>query len=165
MDSLASLALATETPKPDLLKRPPYRKKEYIISQKMVKHILGMSIFQSIILFVILFAGHTFLPEEMDTAVITYDDLKSHPNSDYTDGYDFTYVLNGSKKDLLGNEMYGTFEAITPSRHLTIFFNIFVLMQIWNMIAARKINDEINICSGLFTNAMFIGVWLVILVG
>jgi len=45
MDSLASLALATEEPKPDLLKRPPYRKKEYIISQKMVKHILGMSIF------------------------------------------------------------------------------------------------------------------------
>jgi P-type E1-E2 ATPase len=26
MDSLASLALATETPKDDLLKRPPYRK-------------------------------------------------------------------------------------------------------------------------------------------
>jgi len=32
MDSLASLALATETPKPDLLQRPPYRKNEYIIS-------------------------------------------------------------------------------------------------------------------------------------
>lgn len=45
MDSLASLALATELPKDDLLKRPPYRKKEYIISQRMVKHILGMSIF------------------------------------------------------------------------------------------------------------------------
>lgn len=41
MDSLASLALATETPKPELLMRPPYRKQEYIISQKMVKHILG----------------------------------------------------------------------------------------------------------------------------
>lgn len=41
MDSLASLALATETPKPELLQRPPYRKAEYIISRKMVKHILG----------------------------------------------------------------------------------------------------------------------------
>jgi magnesium-transporting ATPase (P-type) len=45
MDSLASLALATEEPKDDLLERPPYRKEEYIISQKMVKHILGMSMF------------------------------------------------------------------------------------------------------------------------
>lgn len=41
MDSLASLALATERPTEILLQRPPYRKKEYIISRKMVKHILG----------------------------------------------------------------------------------------------------------------------------
>jgi Ca2+ transporting ATPase len=45
MDSLASLALATELPKANLLKRPPYRKREYIISQKMMKHILGQSLF------------------------------------------------------------------------------------------------------------------------
>jgi len=32
MDSFASLALATELPKDELLKRPPYRNKEYIIS-------------------------------------------------------------------------------------------------------------------------------------
>jgi magnesium-transporting ATPase (P-type) len=41
MDSLASLALATEEPVDALLERPPYRKREYIISRKMVKHILG----------------------------------------------------------------------------------------------------------------------------
>jgi len=65
MDSLASLALATEEPKDDLLKRPPYRKKEYIISPKMVKHILGMSIYQAIVLFVFVFAGFQFVSEEV----------------------------------------------------------------------------------------------------
>jgi Ca2+ transporting ATPase len=45
MDSLASLALATEMPKETLLDRPPYRKDEYIISRKMMKHILGMSVY------------------------------------------------------------------------------------------------------------------------
>jgi len=45
MDSLGALALATEPPKKDLLKRPPYRRDEYIISRKMVKHILGNSIY------------------------------------------------------------------------------------------------------------------------
>ena len=45
MDSLASLALATEVPTEALLKRPPYRKMEYIVSRKMVKHILGQAIF------------------------------------------------------------------------------------------------------------------------
>ena len=63
MDSLASLALATETPKPELLERPPYRKQEYIISKKMVKHILGQAVFQSIVILTILFAGTSFIGE------------------------------------------------------------------------------------------------------
>jgi len=64
MDSLASLALATESPKPELLQRPPYRKKEYIISQRMIKHILGQAIFQSIVILVVLFGGSGFIKEE-----------------------------------------------------------------------------------------------------
>jgi P-type Ca2+ transporter type 2B len=49
MDSLGSLALATELPKDTLLDRPPYRRDEYIISRKMVKHLIGMSIWEIII--------------------------------------------------------------------------------------------------------------------
>lgn len=79
MDSLASLALATEEPKDDLLQRPPYRKKEYIISQKMVKHILGMSIFQAIILFGFVFGAPSFVPEECDE--LTGPLYISHPLS------------------------------------------------------------------------------------
>lgn len=90
MDSLASLALATELPKDELLQRPPYRKREYIISQKMMKHILGQSIFQAILLFVFVFAGHLFIPEGIegpsnnDPALgITGDMIKAHPYEDY----------------------------------------------------------------------------------
>lgn len=32
------------------------------------------------------------------------------------------------------------------------------------MLAARKINDEINIFSGVFTNPMFISIWIIIVV-
>lgn len=83
MDSLASLALATEEPKEDLLERPPYRKKEYIISQKMIKHILGMSIFQSIILFVFVFGAPAFVPEECDPLTGPY--YATHPLKDIRD--------------------------------------------------------------------------------
>ena len=38
-------------------------------------------------------------------------------------------------------------------------------MQIWNMLGARKINDELNIFDGIFTNLMFVAVWLVIVFG
>ena len=74
MDSLASLALATETPKPELLMRPPYRKDEYIISQKMVKHILGQAIFQSIVILTILFGGPGFIAEEFCATGTIYAD-------------------------------------------------------------------------------------------
>ena len=44
-------------------------------------------------------------------------------------------------------------------------FNLFVLFQIFNMLAARKINDEKNIFEGIFNNFMFLSVWIVIVVG
>lgn len=63
MDSLGSLALATEEPTEELLLEKPYGRDEYIVSRKMVKHIIGMSIWQSIIVFSIIFAGEHFIPE------------------------------------------------------------------------------------------------------
>ncbi len=63
MDSLASLALATEKPKESLLERPPYRRDEYIISRKMVKHLLGMAVYQIIVIYAIVFGGENFYPE------------------------------------------------------------------------------------------------------
>lgn len=67
-------------------------------------------------------------------------------------------------KDLDGTAVYSPFGEITPSKHLSMVFNIFVLLQIFNMLAARKIHDEINFLSGVHTNPMFIGVWIVICV-
>lgn len=170
MDSFASLALATELPKEELLKRPPYRKKEYIISQKMVKHILGISIFQAIVLFVFVFAGPLFIPELGDkewtkeTMGFERSLVASHPNPKIRE-WDGEYVVSGMVQGLDGAEIYRYFEGQTPSRHLTVVFNLFVLFQIFNMVAARKINDEFNIFEGIFTNAMFSGIWLLIVAG
>ena len=63
MDSLGSLALATEQPKESLLDRPPYKRDDYIISRTMVKQILGMSALQIIIIYSIVFGGENFFPE------------------------------------------------------------------------------------------------------
>lgn len=45
MNPAASLALATEKPKPDLMRESPYKRTEYIISRKLAKHIIGNSIY------------------------------------------------------------------------------------------------------------------------
>lgn len=63
MDTLAALALATEPPKEELLQRAPYRKHEYIISQRMIKHILGQTAVQMGFLFAFVFGAQVFLPE------------------------------------------------------------------------------------------------------
>jgi len=49
-----------------------------------------------------------------------------------------------------------------PSRHFTNVFNVFVWMQIFNMLNARKINDEKNIFSGIFDNYMYIVIFIII---
>lgn len=57
MDSLASLALATEPPTDDLLKRKPYGRTKHIVSLTMMKNIVGQSIYQLAILFALSFGS------------------------------------------------------------------------------------------------------------
>lgn len=154
MDSLASLALATEPPKDELLNRPPHSRDDYIISRKMVKHILLMSIYQSAIIFIICFAGEFWLPENSD-----YE--PQNPDNE-------NLIMPGRLYDWNGDELYKKYRESDddpgPSRHFTVVFNTFVLMQIFNMLNARKINDELNIFAGVFSNWMFCVIWIVILI-
>ncbi|CAF1360295.1 unnamed protein product [Rotaria magnacalcarata] len=59
MDTLASLALATEVPTEDLLTRKPYGRTRPLISRTMMKNILGHAIYQLAVMLFILFAGPT----------------------------------------------------------------------------------------------------------
>jgi len=48
-----------------------------------------------------------------------------------------------------------------PTEHLTIVFNTFVIMTLFNMINARKIHNERNVFARLFSNPLFCGIWAV----
>ena len=152
MDSLASLALSTEPPKIELLNRHPYRRDEYIISRKMVKHLLGMAIYEIIIVYIIVFAGEYFFPE---------------PSLYWRfDRPDIPYVYPGRVEDWDGTPLWSKYEEkIGASRHMSNVFNVFVVMQIFNMINARKINDEINIFEGIFENPTYFVIWVIIFGG
>ena len=63
MDSLAALALATEKPREELLKRKPQNREDYLVSRRMVKHIMYGSIWQSIILCIFAFWGEFLIVE------------------------------------------------------------------------------------------------------
>jgi len=57
MDTFASLALATEPPSADLLKRKPYTRTESLVTPVMWRNILGQALYQIIVLIVLLFKG------------------------------------------------------------------------------------------------------------
>jgi len=57
MDTLASLALATELPSEELLNRRPYGRTKPLISRLMLQNIAGHAVYQLAVIFTILFAG------------------------------------------------------------------------------------------------------------
>ncbi len=115
MDSLGALALATELPKPSLLERMPQNKDDYIVSRKMVKHILAQAIWQVTVLLTFLFAGEYIIPESVPE--LQYDRQTG-------------FVFPGRAKDWNGNELYTAKMAAKDgaSRHFTFIFNTFVIM-------------------------------------
>ena len=60
MDTLASLALATEPPTDELLTRKPYSKFESLITADMWKNIISQGLLQIVVLGAILFKGTLF---------------------------------------------------------------------------------------------------------
>ncbi|CAB1423037.1 unnamed protein product [Pleuronectes platessa] len=121
MDTLASLALATEPPTESLLLRKPYGRNKPLISRTMMKNILGHAVYQLVIIFTLLFAGEKIF----DIDCGRYTPLHS-----------------------------------PPSEHYTIVFNVFVMMQLFNEINARKIHGERNVFEGIYKNPIFCSVVL-----
>lgn len=165
MDSLASLALATELPKPELLQRPPQVRDDFIVSRKMAKHIIYMSIFQMVVLFIFLFGGEYMIPEPDEK--LRFNELR--PTLGYDEDPDNTFVFPGRLYKLNGDKLYAQVIDLPgidgdSSRHMTFIFNLFIWLQIINMISARKINDELNLCKDFFSNPAFLIIWLLIVV-
>ncbi|XP_061544793.1 plasma membrane calcium-transporting ATPase 1-like isoform X1 [Phycodurus eques] len=121
MDTLASLALATEPPTESLLLRKPYGRNKPLISRTMMKNILGHAVYQLVVIFTLLFAGEKLF------------DMDSGRNA----------PLHSP-----------------PSEHYTIVFNVFVMMQLFNEINARKIHGERNVFEGVYRNPIFCSVVL-----
>ncbi|CAG2121855.1 unnamed protein product [Medioppia subpectinata] len=66
MDTLASLALATEMPTSSLLLRKPYGRTKPLISRTMMKNIIGHAIYQLVVIFFLLFGVTNFLISILD---------------------------------------------------------------------------------------------------
>ena len=165
MDSLGSLALATEPPYEELLKREPTKRKESIINGRMWKHIIIQSVAEITLLIVLYMLAPEFIEEQnltrvSENIIIKYCFMK-YPGKDVNHiiyGTESKWLASGkvigSRKHycgkyankqnlLLAYQQYNSVNYATV--HMSMIFNIFVFYTLFNQINCRVIDDSFNI--------------------
>ncbi|KAF8822135.1 plasma membrane-type Ca(2+)-ATPase A1 PMCAA1, partial [Cardiosporidium cionae] len=169
MDSFASLALATEKPTDDLLEIPPHSRREYLVNKTMMRSILVQATYQFIVLLIMIFFADTFVPETR----WTYLSNTVRAEAKFCEFSDCN-IQTGSGTLMRSGRHFIPFTkdmdyrkdweaTIGPSRHFTLVFNTFVMMQLFNMINARKVSNEINVFSNFFQNEMWLIIWVLLI--
>ncbi len=179
MDSLGSLALATEPPYEDLLQREPTKKNEFIINSRMWKHISIQSLFQLALLLIVYLIGPKFIFEQDKTRLaenITimkcYGTLpgqvselnhiiygiqsKWYSNVKLIDNANSMNCGNYAQRQDLSVAFNEYISNLGSTSHMTIIFNTFVFYTLFNQINCRVINDQINIFSRIHRCWLFI---------
>ena len=177
MDSLGSLALATEPPYEELLHREPTRKEESIINGKMWKHIGFQSVIELVLLiFLYLYAPH-FIKEDdyvrLAENKIIEKCFEKFPGNTPVDNiiygtspqWDNDFKRNHAVKESscgkyyesndlsIAYEEYVRYNAGTT--HMGIVFNVFVIYTLFNQFNCRVIDDSFNIFVRMGNNLFF----------
>jgi len=175
MDSLGSLALATEPPYDELLQRLPTKRNESIINGRMWKHIIIQSLIQIIILLILYLIAPAFVKEQdlvrkaenvlikycygklpgdgepeyiiYGTESSWYDDYKLRTDKAYCGGYASRQSLSVAYKEYSNNN--------GGSVHMTLIFNVFVIYTLFNQINCRMIDDSFNIFKRMNRSLLF----------
>jgi Ca2+ transporting ATPase len=176
MDSLGSLALATEPPYEELLNREPTRKEESIINGKMWKHIIIQSIIELILLIFLYLYAPEFIKED-DVVRLAENRLIDYCYSKFPGKVDNIIYGTSTKwesKVKLRNDLssttfcgfYGDFYDLSEAynhyikynsgtAHMAIVFNVFVIYTLFNQFNCRVIDDSFNIFVRITSNFFF----------
>ena len=178
MDSLGSLALATEPPYEELLQREPTKRSESIINGRMWKHISCQSLIQIIILLIIYLKAPSFIKEnslvrKAENSIILYCYGKI-PGA----GDKINHIISGTESEWpsdvklrtdIDKEYCGSYASRQSlsvafkeysnvncgSVHLTMIFNIFVFYTLFNQINCRVLDDSFNIFTRIHHSLLF----------
>ena len=166
MDALAALALATEPPTLDLLKRKPFGRNKRLLSNKMLRFIFGAAFYQLVWLFITLYYGTyvfggligvcTSENKQLNVALVGSDPVMVENDAKWTYGAghcedEHNLVSGNTSTDL--------------TQHYTIIFNVFVMMQLFQEINARELKDKLcGAFIGIHKNAYFLSILVATLV-
>ncbi|KAJ8302063.1 hypothetical protein KUTeg_021050 [Tegillarca granosa] len=121
MDTMASLALATELPSEELLQRKPYGRTKALISRNMTKNILGHAVYQLIVVFTLLFAGADLF--EIDDG--KYGEYHAPPTQHFTIIFN-TFVMMTLFNEVNARKIHGQRNIFEGLRRNPIFIGIWI---------------------------------------
>ena len=177
MDSLGSLALATEPPYEELLQREPTKRNESIINGRMWKHIILQSLIQIVLLLILYLIAPNFV-KEGDLERLAENKIINYCYGKMPGGTDPEYIIFGTeskwttedklqstiKKEYCGK--YASRQSLSVaykeysnanggSVHMTLIFNVFVIYTLFNQINCRMIDDSLNIFKRISNSPLF----------
>jgi len=187
MDTMGALALSTEPPTPELLERKPYKRSTSLISKPMWRNIIFQTIFQLVLLLVLLFRGAelfgvphgiTCKKYDVDSTNTLWNPATGMKNSTsgvldcqswkiyckgegsecLDDTHQYSDTIDFSFDHLDGFEDECLVCVKEGYLHNTIIFNAFIFCQIFNEYNARQLGDDYDIFSGIESNPIFLGV-------
>ena len=165
MDSLGSLALATEPPYEELLQREPTKRNESMINGRMWKHIVFQSLVQIILLVILYLIAPEFIKEQ-NTVRLAENRLLNYCYNEFP-GKDVDHIIYGTEikwkstvklinkrkaycgkyasKQFLSEAYKEYINSNCATTHMSLIFNIFVFYTLFNQINCRVIDDSFNI--------------------
>jgi len=160
MDSLASLALASEPPNKEVLKRQPVNRSASLLSRQMVYNMAGHAIYQITAMLLMYFEGPTWFDIPSGHGSGSSECGAGDVGSGY-DGVDEDSANSTMGRMLAAGGSGGAGGAYPPSTHYTMIFTAFVMMTLFNELNCRKLKGEMNIFEGLSRNPAFCGIFCV----
>ena len=175
MDSLGSLALATEPPYEELLQREPTKRNESIINGRMWKHIIIQSLCQIILLVILYFLAPEFIKEdnlvrlaENRVLKFCYSDYPGKDVDHIVYGTDIKWPRDGrlvhahklfcgkyTNRQNLKDAYTEYVNSNCATVHMSLIFNIFVFYTLFNQINCRVIDDSFNILIRITRSFLF----------
>jgi Ca2+-transporting ATPase len=162
MDTFASIALCSEPPRPGLMKHPPKRRDESIVTPAMLRTILLTGAFFLVVMLGLLrqmkgtpdapglFAGTGRWDVEVGASRVAL------PREHLVSGDDGQYYVSENADDplLRGHKAAVAFTVL----QVTLFFTIYVFFQVWNQVNCRSLTPRASGLQGLFQNPTFLAI-------
>jgi Ca2+-transporting ATPase len=158
MDTLASIALCSEPPRPGVMRLPPKQKGENILTPPMVRTIFATAGFfvVTMLALLVLMKGTPDRPGWLAgdgpwSAEVSGTRL-AVPAEDLVQDAQGRWHIRGAAPDEVGREAEVSFTV----RQVSLFFSVYVFFQVWNQISCRSLTPAVSGFHRLLGNPTFL---------